>query len=213
MHTTDQDRLLVSLLTPVRLLEFLRGYVLFDRKVGKIVARYQQFFGIRALLARISLLRPDGGREGGVVWHTTGSGKSFTMVFLTKALLLVDALKECRVVVVTDRIDLESQLSRNFMTGGAFGSSIATQKDGEKSRSLSGRDLAKRIGSGTERISFTLVHKFNTASKLPECRNDSPNLIVLVDEGHRSHGGETHERMKKALPEGGLHCLHRHAAC
>jgi type I restriction enzyme R subunit len=200
MQATDQDRLLVSLLTPARLLEFLRGYVLFDRKVGKIVARYQQFFGIRALLARISLLRPDGGREGGVVWHTTGSGKSFTMVFLTKALLLVDALKECRVVVVTDRIDLESQLSRNFMTGGAFGSSIATQKDGEKSRSLSGRDLARRIGSGTERISFTLVHKFNTASKLPECRNDSPNLIVLVDEGHRSHGGETHERMKKALP-------------
>lgn len=201
MHTTDQDRLLVSLLTPARLLGFLRGYVLFDRKVGKIVARYQQFFGIRALLARISLLRPDGGREGGVVWHTTGSGKSFTMVFLTKALLLVDALKECRVVVVTDRIDLESQLSRNFMTGGAFGSSIATQKNGEKSRSLSGRDLAKRIGSGTERISFTLVHKFNTASKLPECRNDSPNLIVLVDEGHRSHGGETHERMKKACPK------------
>ncbi len=200
MQPTDQDRMLVSLLTPTRLLEFLRGYVLFDRKVGKIVARYQQFFGIRALLARISLIRPDGGREGGVVWHTTGSGKSFTMVFLTKALLLVEPLKECRVVVVTDRIDLEGQLSRNFMTGGAFGSSIATQKDGEKSRTLSGRDLAKRIGSGTERISFTLVHKFNTASKLPECRNDSSNLIVLVDEGHRSHGGETHERMKKALP-------------
>jgi type I restriction enzyme R subunit len=200
MQATEQDRLLVSLLTPTRLLEFLRGYVLFDRKVGKIVARYQQFFGIRALLTRIGQLRPDGGREGGVVWHTTGSGKSFTMVFLSKALLLVDALQECRVVVVTDRIDLETQLSRNFMTGGAFGSSIATQKDGEKSRSLSGRDLARRIGSGTERITFTLVHKFNTASKLPECRNDSANIIVLVDEGHRSHGGETHERMKKALP-------------
>jgi type I restriction enzyme R subunit len=204
MQATEQDRLLVSLLTPMRLLEFLRGYVLFDRKVGKIVARYQQFFGIRALMARISQRRPEsqgGGREGGVVWHTTGSGKSFTMVFLTKALLLVDALKECRVVVVTDRIDLETQLSRNFMTGGAFGSSIATQKDGEKSRSLSGRDLAQRIGKGTERITFTLVHKFNTASKLPECRNDSADLIVLVDEGHRSHGGETHERMKKALPK------------
>jgi type I restriction enzyme R subunit len=200
MQPTDQDRMLVSLLSPQRLLEFLRGYVLFDRKVGKIVARYQQFFGIRALLARISLIRPDGGREGGIVWHTTGSGKSFTMVFLTKALVMVESLKECRVVVVTDRIDLEGQLSRNFMSGGAFGSAIATQKDGEKSRTLSGRDLAKRIGSGTERISFTLVHKFNTASKLPECRNDSPNLIVLVDEGHRSHGGETHERMKKALP-------------
>lgn len=203
MQATEQDRLLVSLLTPKRLLDFLRGYVLFDRKVGKIVARYQQFFGIRALLKRIALKKPDsqgGGREGGVVWHTTGSGKSFTMVFLTKALLLVDDLKECRLVVVTDRIDLETQLARNFMTGGAFGSSIATQKDGEKSRSLSGRDLAQRIGKGTERITFTLVHKFNTASKLPECRNDSADMIVLVDEGHRSHGGETHERMKKALP-------------
>jgi type I restriction enzyme R subunit len=204
MQASEQDRLLVSLLTPARLLEFLRSYVLFDRKVGKIVARYQQFFGIRALLSRISQKKPEsqgGGREGGVVWHTTGSGKSFTMVFMTKALLLVDSLKECRIVVVTDRVDLETQLSRNFMTGGAFGSSIATQKDGERSRSLSGRDLAQRIGKGTERITFTLVHKFNTASKLPECRNDSADMVVLIDEGHRSHGGETHERMKKALPK------------
>ena len=181
MQATEQDRLLVSMLTPARLLEFLRGYVLFDRKVGKIVARYQQFFGIRALLARISQMKPEsqgGGREGGVVWHTTGSGKSFTMVFLTKALLLVDALKECRVVVVTDRIDLETQLARNFMTGGAFGSSIATQKYCEKSRTLSGRDLAQRIGKGTERITFTLVHKFQT----PEALTDRSDVIVLTDE-------------------------------
>jgi type I restriction enzyme R subunit len=200
MLPTDQDRLLTSLLTPARLLEFLRGFVLFDRKVGKIVARYQQFFGIRALLARIRRVRPDGGREGGVVWHTTGSGKSFTMVFLTKALLLDPALAECRVVAVTDRHDLEDQLAKNFISSGAFGSQIATKKEGEKSKATTGRDLAKRIGRGTERIVFTLVHKFNTASTLPECRNDSANLIVLVDEGHRSHGGETHERMKKALP-------------
>ena len=201
MLPNDQDRLLISLLTPERLLELLRGFILFDRKVGKIVARYQQFFGIRALLTRIGQFRPDGGREGGVIWHTTGSGKSFTMVFLTKALLLRDDLRECRVVVVTDRIDLEGQLAKNFFTSGAYGSLIATKRDGEKSLATSGRDLAKRIGCGTERIMFTLVHKFNTASKLPECRNDSPNLIVLVDEGHRSHGGETHERMKRALPK------------
>ena len=200
MLPNDQDRLLVGLMTPARLLEFLRGFVLFDRKIGKLVARYQQFFGIRALLTRIRLIRPDGGREGGVLWHTTGSGKSFTMVFLTKALLLDDKLKECRVVVVTDRIDLESQLSRNFISGGAFGSAIATKREGERSKATTGRDLAKRIGEGTERITFSLIQKFNTASKLPECKNESADLIVLVDEGHRSHGGETHERMRKALP-------------
>lgn len=200
MLPTEQDRLLISLLTPTRLLEFLRFFVLFDRKVGKIVARYQQFFGIRALIKRISLRRADGGREGGVVWHTTGSGKSFTMVFLSKALILHESLKECRVIVVTDRLDLEDQLAKNFISSGAFGSAIATKKEGEKSKVSSGRELAKRISSGTERIIFTLIHKFNTASKLAECFNPSHNLIVLVDEGHRSHGGETHERMRRALP-------------
>ena len=203
MLPTDQDRLLVSLLTPARLLDLLRGFVLFDRKVGKIIARYQQFFGIQALVERLRRIRLDGGREGGVVWHTTGSGKSFTMVFLTKALLLHEGLKECRVLVVTDRLDLEDQLARNFISGGAFGSAVATRKEGERSKVTTGRELARRIGTGAERILFTLVHKFNTASKLPECRNDSANLIVLVDEGHRSHGGEMHERMRRAMPNAG----------
>lgn len=197
---TDQDRLLAALLHPQRLLEYLRLFILFDRKAGKVVARYQQFFGIRALLERINQRKPDGGREGGVVWHTTGSGKSFTMVFLTKALVLHQNTQACRVVVVTDRLDLEDQLARNFMNSGAFGSAVATKKDGEKAKVGSGRELAKRIGQGSERIIFTLIHKFATASKLPECYNPSADMIVLVDEGHRSHGGETHERMRKALP-------------
>ncbi|HEX7634940.1 MAG TPA: HsdR family type I site-specific deoxyribonuclease, partial [Noviherbaspirillum sp.] len=200
MLPTDQDRLLAALLTPARLLEFLRFFVLFDRKTGKVVARYQQFFGIRALIARLSQRRPDGAREGGIVWHTTGSGKSYTMVFLTKALLLHESLKACRVVVVTDRRDLEKQLAGNFIDSGAFGSVVATRKEGEKSKAGSGRDLARRIGKSTERIIFTLIHKFATASRHPECYNPSPDLIVLVDEGHRSHGGETHERMRKSLP-------------
>jgi type I restriction enzyme R subunit len=200
MLATEQDRLLISLLTPRRLLEFLHVYVLFDRKAGKLVARYQQFFGIRALIEKIGKRRPDGGREGGVIWHTTGSGKSFAMVFLTKALLLHESLKVCRVLVVTDRLDLEEQLSMNFISGGAFGTAAATRKVGEKAKVSSGRDLARRIGSGSERIIFTLVHKFNTASKLPECFNPTHNLIVLVDEGHRSHSGETHERMRRVLP-------------
>lgn len=199
MLPTDQDRLLASLADRKRLLEFVRMFLLFDRKNGKIAARYPQFFGIQALIDRVNLRRPDGGREGGVLWHTTGSGKSLTMVMLTKALLLHDTLKNCRFIVVTDRIDLEKQLSKTFMSGGAFGSLIATKKEGEKSKVTSGRDLARRIGHGTERIIFTLIHKFNTASKLPECHNPSSDLIVLVDEGHRSQK-ENHERMRIALP-------------
>ncbi|MBF0453916.1 MAG: type I restriction endonuclease subunit R [Magnetococcales bacterium] len=197
---TDQDRLLISLLSPDRLLEFVRYFLLFDKKVGKIAARYQQAFGIKALVDRINKKKPGGGREGGVIWHTTGSGKSFTMVFLCKALLLYDSLKECRIVVVTDRVDLEKQLARTFLSGGAFGSEIATRKEGERAKVSSGRELAFRISQGNERIIFTIINKFNTASRIPACHNPSDNLIVLIDEGHRSQGGENHERMRKALP-------------
>ena len=197
---TEQDRLLISLLTPQRLLEFVRYFVLYDRKIGKLVARYPQVFAIKALIERVNRKRPDGGREGGVLWHTTGSGKSFTMVLLCKALLLHPDLKESRIIVVTDRIDLEKQLAGTFLSGGAFGSLIAAKKEGEKARARSGKDLARRIGQGTERIIFSIINKFNTASKQPECYNPSDKLIVLIDEGHRSQGGENHERMRKALP-------------
>lgn len=201
---TDQDRTLIGLLTPQRLLEFIRYFIVFDRKKGKIAARCPQVFGIKALIERINGRRADGGRQGGVLWHTTGSGKSLTMVLLCKALLLQPTLKQCRVVVVTDRVDLEKQLSDTFLASGAFGSVIATKKDGERAKARTGKDLAKRIGSGSERIIFTILNKFNSASRLPECRNDSADLIVLIDEGHRSQGGENHQRMCKALPNAAL---------
>ena len=199
---TDQDRLIVSLLSPRRLLEFVRGYVLFDNRKGKgkIAARYQQFFGVRSLVSAIEKGR--GGKEprGGVVWHTTGSGKSLTMIFLCKALLLHPTLADSRFVVVTDRIDLEKQLARTFLAGGAFGSATAGSKVAARAKASSGKNLARRIGAGNERIVFSIVDKFATASKLPECRNESENIVVLVDEGHRSHEGETHQRMRRALP-------------
>lgn len=197
---TEQDRLIISLLRPDRLLDFTRRFIFFDRKLGKIAARYQQVQGAKAILTQVSHQKPDGSREGGVIWHTTGSGKSNLMVFLTKALLLDEELAGCRIIIVTDRVDLEKQLAATFMTGGAFGSAVATKKEGETSKVQSGRDLAKRIGSGSERIIFTLLQKFNSATKLPECRNTSDKIIVLVDEGHRSQGGENHERMRLALP-------------
>ncbi|SEI71371.1 type I restriction enzyme, R subunit [Allopseudospirillum japonicum] len=197
LAVTGQDQLLISLLSPARLLEMMRYFTLFDKKVGKIVARYQQVFGIKRLIERINTRTSTGGREGGVIWHTTGSGKSFTMVFLSKALILHDSLKQCRIVVVTDRVDLERQLSKTFASGGE----LADKKDKAAAMATSGKRLAEQIGKGTERIIFSLIQKFNTATKLPECINTSSDIIVLIDEGHRSQGGENHIRMKQALPK------------
>ncbi|EOV3352653.1 type I restriction endonuclease subunit R [Vibrio cholerae] len=196
LAVTGQDQLLISLLSPARLLEMTRYFTLFDKKAGKIVARYQQVFGIKRLIERINTRSVTGGREGGVIWHTTGSGKSFTMVFLSKALILHESLKQCRIVVVTDRVDLETQLSKTFASGGE----LAGKKDKEAAMATSGKRLAEQIGKGTERIIFSLIQKFNTATKMPECVNNSSDIIVLIDEGHRSQGGENHIRMKQALP-------------
>ena len=196
LAVTGQDELLIGLLSRTRLLDMIRYFTLFDKKAGKVVARYQQVFGIKRLIERISLKRKDGGREGGVIWHTTGSGKSFTMVFLSKALILHDGLKQCRIVVVTDRIDLENQLSRTFSSSGE----LSGKKDRASAMATSGTRLAEQIGRGNERIIFSLIQKFNSATKLPECVNTSSDIIVLIDEGHRSQGGENNIRMKQALP-------------
>ncbi|WP_305811870.1 type I restriction endonuclease subunit R [Photobacterium leiognathi] len=199
---TDQDRLLVSLLRHDRLLELTRLFTLFDKKAGKIVARYQQVFGIKALVERITSFDDSlpgvrkGARNGGVIWHTTGSGKSFTMVFLSKALIWLKELSKCRVVVVTDRVDLEDQLARTFASGGAL-----SDKDKKDAMATTGKRLAEQIGKGNERIIFSIINKFGTAINLPECYNDSPDIIVLVDEGHRSQNGENNIRMQQALPK------------
>ncbi|WP_367376690.1 type I restriction endonuclease subunit R [Hafnia alvei] len=193
---TGQDQLLISLLLPERLLDMARFFTLFDKRAGKVIARYQQVFSIKRLLQRIETKNPDGSRNGGVIWHTTGSGKSLTMVFLSKVLILSENLKQCRIVVVTDRVDLENQLSRTFISTGE----LAGKRDKADAIATSGKRLAEQIGKGTERILFSLIQKFNTATRLPECVNTSPDIIVLIDEGHRSHGGESHQRMKLALP-------------
>ena len=194
---TDQDRLLTALLTPERLLEFVRYFILFDHKNGKIAARYPQVFGIKSLIARIGQHRPDGGRMGGVLWHTTGSGKSLTMVFLCKAMLLHPSLRQCRVVVVTDRVNLEKQLAGTFVASGAFGSAIATRKDGERAKARpgfrggGGGDALGTERSQRERLTFcVLVHsnwfnlvwlrdkRFGIRSARAE-RDEPPRLEVL----------------------------------
>lgn len=195
LAVTDQDRLIISLLRPDRLLDMTRYYTLFDSKAGKIVARYQQVFGIKALVNRISNFDEQGSREGGVIWHTTGSGKSYTMVFLSKALIWLEELAKCRVFVVTDRVDLENQIARTFISAGAL-----SDIDRRLAKALSGRDLAKKIGKTNERIIFSIINKFGAAAQYDDFYNPSSNIIVLVDEGHRSQNGENNIRMQQALP-------------
>ncbi|MCU7939707.1 MAG: HsdR family type I site-specific deoxyribonuclease [gamma proteobacterium symbiont of Bathyaustriella thionipta] len=198
LNVTDQDRLLVCLLRPDRLLEMVRLFTLFDKKVGKIVARYQQVFGIKALVERITSFdegKRKGARNGGVIWHTTGSGKSFTMVFLSKALIWLEELAKCRVIIVTDRVDLEEQLSRTFASGG-----VLTERDKKDAMATSGKRLAQQIGKGNERVIFSIINKFGSAIKQKDCFNDSSDIIVLVDEGHRSQNGENNIRMLQVLP-------------
>ncbi len=196
LSVTNQDRLLVSLLRPDRLLELTRLFTLFDKKSGKIVARYQQFFGIKALIERVTGFDDNGVRNGGVIWHTTGSGKSFTMVFLSKALIWLEALTKCRIIIVTDRIDLEDQLSRTFASGG-----VLTKRDKQEAMATSGTRLAEQIGKGNERVIFSIINKFGSAIKHKSCFNDSPNILVLVGEGHRSQNGENNIRMQQMLPK------------
>ena len=196
LTVTDQDRLIVSLLRPERLLDMTRLFTLFDKKAGKIVARYQQVFGIKALIERINTFDDSGSREGGVIWHTTGSGKSFTMVFLSKALIWLEELAQCRFVIVTDRIDLEDQLSRTFTSGGAL-----DDRDKVSAMATTGKRLAEQIGKSNERVIFSIINKFGSAIKHKDCYNDSPNIIVLVDEGHRSQNGENNIRMQQTLPK------------
>lgn len=222
LRVSAADQMLIGLLSPARLLEFLPAYILFDSRNGKLVARSHQFFAVRTVLARLqqcgegnrSGSRPGvrqseqvsertGARAGGVVWHTTGSGKSLTMVLLINGLRRHPQLAACRIVVVSDRLDLEDQLSKKFAQSGAFGD-VWRKAGGAGSRAHSAHDLARRIGSHGEQIIFTLLHKFNDALLLAQCQNPSDKVIVLIDEAHRSHGGQLHQRMRRVLKRAAL---------
>ena len=203
---TPAEQLLCGLLLPERLLAYLDWAVAREQRSSKRVARSHQFFAVRALLARLSQHLPGasakelGARAGGVVWHTTGSGKSLTMIFLLQALQRDPVLRECRVIVVTDRLDLQDQLASSFLKHGVFAADKTYGLGRDTTlRAQSGKELAQMIGSNRSTLMFTLLHKFNGALMQEVCRNPSDKIIVLVDEAHRSHGGELHARMRRVL--------------
>ncbi|GAB4208409.1 MAG: HsdR family type I site-specific deoxyribonuclease [Roseiflexaceae bacterium] len=190
---TEQDRLLAALLRPARLLELAYQFIVYDDGVKKI-ARYQQYFAIKATLGRVAQLNAQGTRTGGVIWHTTGSGKSLTMVMLAKALALHPAIASPRVVLVTDRVDLDTQIYKTFR---ACGKSVVQAEDGEHLARL----VAGRLRQGEPRgdVITTVINKFDQAARR-NIRDQARNVFVLVDESHRSQYGTMNAKMQQVFP-------------
>jgi len=185
---TDQDRALYALCRPARLLELTHKYILFDGPDKKI-ARYQQYFAVDKIVKRIEKPDADGVRPGGVVWHTQGSGKSLTMVMLAKAIAMSEEIEDYKIILVTDRIDLDDQLKKNFLQTGY-----------DVYQATTGKDLASLLISPKSRIISTVINKFEAAVGRGKTRIKDPNIFVLIDEGHRTQYGTFHARMRQALP-------------
>ncbi|MGE3595798.1 MAG: type I restriction endonuclease subunit R [Dehalococcoidia bacterium] len=185
---TDQDRLLYAIARPERLLALASRYTVFDGGVRKL-ARYQQYFAVEEILARVREVDADGQRRGGLVWHTQGSGKSLTMVMLAEALLKAFAPQSPKIVLVTDRVDLDEQIYGTFVSSGVSTEQAAT-----------GRHLLDLLTSPRTVVVTTLLQKFEAAVNAKDVAFDNPNIFVLVDEGHRSHTGQFHTALRRVLP-------------
>jgi type I restriction enzyme, R subunit len=185
---TEQDRAIYCLLRPERLIELTRQFIVFDAGQKKI-ARYQQYFAVKKTLEKIKRVGADGKRAGGVIWHTQGSGKSLTMVMMAKAIALEESVADPRIVLVTDRIDLDDQIWATFHSCGK-----------EPVKATTGRHLLELLARKKAAVITTVIDKFETAVKASNYQSDSTNIFALVDESHRSQYGETNARMQKVLP-------------
>lgn len=187
-QVTEQDRALHALCRSQRLLDLALRFTVFDGGNRKI-ARYQQFFAVARILERVKQRDPDGRRRGGIVWHTQGSGKSLTMVMLARALALDPDIRNPRIVLVTDRVDLDKQLGNTFASCGLT-----------PDRAQSGRHLLELVSEDKAHIITTLVHKFDRALSARKFRDESSEIFMLVDESHRTQLGMFAARMRQMFP-------------
>lgn len=183
---TNQDRAIVSLLNPERLLKLIRFYVFYDNGLKKI-ARYQQFFGVENIMRRITG-EDKKSTKSGFIWHTQGSGKSLTMVMLTKRILAEKSMRNFRFVLVCDRVNLIKQLRDNFVHTGL-----------DPILAKTGKGLTTLLEKPENTIITTTINKFETAAKAKFTNFDS-NIVLLVDESHRSHTKDLHNYMIETLP-------------
>lgn len=187
------DRHLFQLCNKARFLELIHDYIVFDSGVKKL-CRHNQYFGIRE--AQRYLRR----REGGIIWHTQGSGKSLTMVWLAK--WIRENVQDSRVLIITDRTELDEQIEKVF-----------TGVNEQIYRTTSGSDLIDRLNQPAPWLLCSLIHKFGTREDadvegfMEELRKSLPpnfsakgDLYVFVDECHRTQSGELHKAMKLILP-------------
>ena len=180
-QVTKQDRDIISLFEKEKFLELIKDFIIFEAGKKKI-CRYQQYFAVKAMLERI---KHD--QKGGVVWHTQGSGKSITMVYITKKLMEDKEIKNPQVVIVTDRVDLDKQIHKTFNRIGV-----------EAARATTGNNLTELIKDEKIRVITTVVNKFETVVK-SGITVDAPNTFILVDEGHRTQYGEINRRMQEVF--------------
>ena len=191
------DRHLTQLCNKTQLLEFIHNFVVFDAGVKKL-CRHNQYFGVKAAQDHIKR------REGGIIWHTQGSGKSLTMVWLAK--WLRENVKDARVVIITDRTELDKQIETVFKG-----------VDEDIYRTQSGADLIATLNDTQPWLIASLIHKFagkdNEAQPgdieefIAEMKRNLPpdfkargDIYVFVDECHRTQSGELHKAMKAILP-------------
>jgi len=185
---TDQDKAIYSLCRPDRLLELAFKFTVFDGGIKKI-ARYQQFFVIKSTLERVKQLDAKGRRKGGIIWHTQGSGKSLTMVMLGRSLALDPTVPNPRIVLVTDRDDLDKQLGNTFVACGL-----------DPNRATSGRHLLELVAEQKATIVTTLIHKFDKAMNVKKYQDESTDIFMLIDESHRTNFGSFSTRMRQMFP-------------
>ena len=182
---TPQDEYIYNLCRPKRLLELTYHFTLFDAGTKKL-ARYQQFFTVKKVVERVKTIE-TGKRNGGVVWHTQGSGKSLTMVMLAQQ--IATEVKNPRIVLVTDRTDLDAQITKTFRKCGK-----------EVENATTGKNLVELLERETDAVITTIINKFATAIKKIKQPLTDPNIFVLIDEAHRSQYKELAIQMDRVLP-------------
>ena len=180
------DRPLVQMCEKARLLDLIRNFVIFDAGFKK-VPRQHQYQGLKAAQERIAK------REGGVIWHTQGSGKSILMVLLAKWLLEHDP--QARVLVVTDRDELDKQIEGVMRNAGVIGEGSAPP------RITSRADFVQKLSATTPRLLCALIHKFDAADLKGVPPPIHGRFYVFVDECHRTQGGNMNKQMKRWLAD------------